>query len=181
MVDNEAIYDICRRNLDIERPTYTNLNRLIGQIVSSITASLRFDGALNVDLTEFQTNLVPYPRIHFPLATYAPVISAEKAYHEQLSVAEITNACSNRPIRWWNAIHVTENTWRAACCTVVTLSPRMSTQPLQRSRPSVPFRYVLSSIQPWLNKSKKPVVKIKSRNGRFDYKQIFMLPRLILI
>lgn len=54
MVDNEAIYDICRRNLDIDRPSYTNLNRLIGQIVSSITASLRFDGALNVDLTEFQ-------------------------------------------------------------------------------------------------------------------------------
>lgn len=36
MVDNEAIYDICRRNLDIERPTYTNLNRLIGQVSTRI-------------------------------------------------------------------------------------------------------------------------------------------------
>merc|ERR1711967_47071 len=72
--------------------TYTNLNRLIAQIISSLTASLRFDGALNVNVTEFQTNLVPYPRIHFVVSSYAPVISAEKAYHEQLSVAEITNS-----------------------------------------------------------------------------------------
>ncbi|KAG2270367.1 hypothetical protein Bca4012_072547 [Brassica carinata] len=78
--------------------TFTNLNRLVSQVsnlgscffthvflfqvISSLTASLRFDGALNVDVTEFQTNLVPYPRIHFMLSSYAPVIS----------VAEITNS-----------------------------------------------------------------------------------------
>jgi len=92
MYDNEALYDICRRNLDIERPTYTNLNRLVSQVISSITASLRFDGQINVDMTSFQTNLVPYPRISFPLCSYAPIIAAEKAYHEQLSVSEITSA-----------------------------------------------------------------------------------------
>src|ERR1700761_5690052 len=59
MVDNEAIYDICKKNLGVSLPGYTNLNRLIAQVVSSITASLRFDGSLNVDLNEFQTNLVP--------------------------------------------------------------------------------------------------------------------------
>lgn len=90
MVDNEAIYEICLRKLKIDRPRYENLNRLISQVVSSITASLRFDGALNVDLTEFQTNLVPYPRIHFPLASYAPLVSGEDAYHEGMTVAEIT-------------------------------------------------------------------------------------------
>jgi tubulin alpha len=46
-----------------------------------------------VDLNEFQTNLVPFPRIHFPLATYSPIISADKALHEQNSVAEMTFAC----------------------------------------------------------------------------------------
>lgn len=92
VLDNEAIYDICQKSLNIERPTYTNLNRLIAQVISSITASLRFDGALNVDITEFQTNLVPYPRIHFMLSSYAPLISSEKVLHEQLSVSEITNS-----------------------------------------------------------------------------------------
>jgi len=58
-VDNEAIYDICKKKLGVASPSFSNLNRLISQVVSSVTASLRFDGSLNVDLNEFQTNLVP--------------------------------------------------------------------------------------------------------------------------
>ncbi|RPB24766.1 tubulin alpha chain [Terfezia boudieri ATCC MYA-4762] len=93
LVDNEAIYDICRRNLDIPRPSYEHLNRLIAQVVSSITSSLRFEGSLNVDLNEFQTNLVPYPRIHYPLISYAPVVSAGKSSHESFKVSDLTLQC----------------------------------------------------------------------------------------
>ena len=92
MLDNEAIYDICKRSLGVERPTYQNLNRVIAQVISSLTASLRFDGALNVDINEFQVNLVPYPRIHFLLCSYAPIHSPEHAYHEAHTVPEITTA-----------------------------------------------------------------------------------------
>ena len=75
MFDNKAIYDICRRNLDIDYPANTNLNRMIGQIPSSIT--------------KFQMNLVSYPRIHFPLLTYATIYPA---YQVSTSVVELYNS-----------------------------------------------------------------------------------------
>lgn len=94
--DNEAIFEICKTKIGIDRPGYINLNRIIAQVVSSATASLRFSGCMNVDLNEFQTNLVPYPRVHFPVVSYAPLHSREKALHEQTTVVEISNSCFDR-------------------------------------------------------------------------------------
>ncbi|XP_074096132.1 tubulin alpha-1C chain [Cotesia typhae] len=96
MFDNEALYDVCRQKLDLDRPKYSNLNRLISQVISSITASLRFDGSLNVDLSEFQTNLVPFPRIHFPVCAYSPVASAAKVDHNAMTIAELTSECFDK-------------------------------------------------------------------------------------
>jgi len=96
LMDNESIYKVCRNSLCIERPSYININRLVSQVVSTITSSLRFSGSLNVDLSEFQTNLVPYPRIHFPITSYSPVRTPEQAYHESNSVAEITERAFDR-------------------------------------------------------------------------------------
>lgn len=36
MLDNKAIYDVCRKFLDIARPTYTTLNRLVTQVRSPV-------------------------------------------------------------------------------------------------------------------------------------------------
>jgi len=91
VLDNEAIYAICQKQLNVERPSYIDLNKIISKVVSSMTASLRFDGELNVDLGEFQTNLVPFPRLHFMTTALAPVISKEKATHEAQTVREITD------------------------------------------------------------------------------------------
>ena len=92
VLDNEALYGLATRHLDIEKLTYANLNSITAQVISSTTASLRYDNALNVDLQELQTNLIPYPRLYNLLSSYAPIISVEKVYYQQASVAEITSA-----------------------------------------------------------------------------------------
>ena len=58
-----------------------------------MTAALRFDGELNVDMNEFQTNLVPFPRLHFMTTSLAPVISKTKNEHEAHDFLRITNDC----------------------------------------------------------------------------------------
>merc|ERR1712072_1165127 len=93
VLDNEAIYEICQKNLDIKRPSYDTLNRMIAKAVSSMTASLRFAGELNVDLNEFQTNLVPFPRLHFMLTSMAPITSADKQETQRDDIQTITELC----------------------------------------------------------------------------------------
>ncbi|KYR02696.1 Tubulin alpha-1B chain [Tieghemostelium lacteum] len=92
MMDNESKYDIIRRQLGVDRPSYQNLNRLIAQVISTLSASLRFPGQLNVDVNEFRTNLIPFPRTHFVLSSIAPLVSKEKSDHENVSVSAITSA-----------------------------------------------------------------------------------------
>ncbi|KAJ1342358.1 hypothetical protein BSLG_003043 [Batrachochytrium salamandrivorans] len=78
------------------------------------------------------------PRIHFLWVTYAQSYSAEKAYHEQPTVAEITYSCFEPANQMVECDPVTEH---MACCLLYRgdVVPRMSMLPLLPSRPSVPF------------------------------------------
>ncbi len=71
----EVIDDVCRRNSDIERPTSANVSRLLAQVISSLTASMRLNSTFKVDLMEFQSN-------------DKPILSGEKAYWEVIPVAK---------------------------------------------------------------------------------------------
>merc|ERR1711962_1760997 len=95
MGDNEAIYELCQRNLDIKRPSYDTINRMIAKVVSSLTASLRFEGELNVDLNELQTGLVAFPRFHFHICSMAPMTTEKKKETTRNDIQSITEACSN--------------------------------------------------------------------------------------
>jgi tubulin alpha len=97
VLDNEAIYGICQKKLDIKKPSYEHLNKIIAKVVSSMTAALRFEGEMNVDMNEFQTNLVPFPRLHFMTTSLAPVISQAKTDREAHDCRRITDDCLQAP------------------------------------------------------------------------------------
>ena len=73
ILDNEALYDINKRTLKINSPTYSDLNHLVCTAMSGITCSLRFPGQLNSDLRKLAVNLIPFPRMHFFMIGIAPL------------------------------------------------------------------------------------------------------------
>merc|ERR1712170_216283 len=75
--------------------------------------------------------------IHFMLSSYAPIISAEKAYHEQLSVAEITMSVFE-PAAMYVKCDPRHGKYMA-CCLMYRgdVVPKDVTLPLPRSRRNV--------------------------------------------
>ena len=64
-----------------------------------MTASLRFEGELNVDLNEFQTNLVPFPRLHFHISGFSPILPKSKKDTHKNDVRTISDQCV-KPENW---------------------------------------------------------------------------------
>lgn len=81
VVDNSSIQNIAAKNLDIKLPNYKNTNSLISQINASYSVFNRFNNnQLNCDLKDIQTNLVLYPKIHYAIPSFAPLIEQDQIY-----------------------------------------------------------------------------------------------------
>merc|ERR1712241_285711 len=94
VLDNEALYGICGEQLKLGKITYDHLNKVCAKSISCMTSALRFEGDLNVDMNEFQTNLVPFPRLHFMTSSYSPVKHTKNDIGEN-TVWEILDAAFN--------------------------------------------------------------------------------------
>eukprot|EP01119_Soliformovum_irregulare_P000108 TRINITY_DN10091_c0_g1_i1.p1 TRINITY_DN10091_c0_g1~~TRINITY_DN10091_c0_g1_i1.p1 ORF type:complete len:437 (+),score=64.08 TRINITY_DN10091_c0_g1_i1:88-1398(+) len=71
--DNESVFSMTERSLHVLKPSFSDANRLISEVISCATAGMRFPGPLRIDLTSMAINgLVPYPRMHFFLMSYSP-------------------------------------------------------------------------------------------------------------
>ena len=88
-VDNEALFEMCSRSLQIPAPTYGDLNHLVSLTMSGVTTCLRFPGQLNADLRKLAVNMVPFPRLHFFMPGLAPLVSRRDAAFQQLGVAQL--------------------------------------------------------------------------------------------
>ncbi|XP_065205770.1 tubulin beta chain-like isoform X1 [Planococcus citri] len=75
-IDNEALYNIGMFALKKKQPVYGELNHVVANTMSGITAAFRFPGQLNGDLRKLAVNLVPFPRLHFLIPSFAPLTSS---------------------------------------------------------------------------------------------------------
>ena len=55
-----------------EKP-YDRMNGIAANMLLNLTSSMRFEGTLNLDLSDITTNLVPFPRMHFLLSSMSPL------------------------------------------------------------------------------------------------------------
>ena len=61
---------------ETRRPcAFDAMNDAVANVLANVTASSRFGGPLNADLSETAQNLVPFPRLHFLVPSLAPLYS----------------------------------------------------------------------------------------------------------
>lgn len=89
-IDNEALYNICTETLKLKNPGYSELNRLVSLVMSGVTTCLRFPGQLNADLRKLAVNMIPFPRLHFFMIGFAPLIAEGLENYKTYSISELT-------------------------------------------------------------------------------------------
>lgn len=95
-LDNEALYEIAVRTLKTTSPSFGDLNNLIAKVMCGVSTSLRFPGQLNGDLRKLALNLIPFPRLHFLMPSYAPFTHPNSQAFHKTSVPDLISSLFDR-------------------------------------------------------------------------------------
>eukprot|EP01041_Mallomonas_annulata_P001635 gene1635-3170_t len=87
--DNDALYSICSNIEHLSIPIFKDLNNLICNAMVGITCSLRFPGQLNCDIRKLAVNMIPFPRLHFLMTSYAPVTSLNLLKYQSKTIKDL--------------------------------------------------------------------------------------------
>merc|ERR1719188_2152535 len=115
MMDNEAAYKVAQNKLRIPNPNFGHLNRIISQIISASTTSLRFECELNASLAEMVTNLKPSDRYRYACVSFSPLRAKTHADKENLSTSAIVSELFEDSNIMCDISEVKQNRYLAAC------------------------------------------------------------------
>ena len=86
VIDNGALYEICRKNLKLYNVTYEDLNYLASMAMSGATCFYRFPVEGVNGFSKLVSNLIPEPRLHFLSLGLAPLVSKDSPNCDSLSI-----------------------------------------------------------------------------------------------
>jgi hypothetical protein len=78
-IENEALFQMSAHmnntpsTLASPGNPFDAMNNIVGELLCHLTASIRFEGTMNVDLNEISSTLVPFPSLHFLVASMCPL------------------------------------------------------------------------------------------------------------
>jgi tubulin epsilon len=89
-IENQALYNIFDKItqsaglvkkgsslIDSPHPlkAFDTMNNIVANLLMNMTSSMRFEGQLNVDISDIATNLVPFPSLKFIISSMTPLYS----------------------------------------------------------------------------------------------------------
>ena len=72
VLDNTALNRVAVESLQIEQPTFSQINSIVSTVMAASTTTLRYPGYMNNDLVGLLASLIPTPRCHFLMTGYTP-------------------------------------------------------------------------------------------------------------
>ncbi|CAL8068205.1 unnamed protein product [Calicophoron daubneyi] len=94
LTDNEAMLNVVEDSLRLTHAGFTVPNRVIANAVTAqfLSHRYRFLGQQHMHVNELLINLIPYPRIHFPMMAFAPFFGPNCNFFEKNSPNELIHS-----------------------------------------------------------------------------------------